>query len=84
MHHQHHHKIFKTKSSLSCAFDADVSVDKHESAARQHDVKYPRYHLQDYSHWGSFVLRLPTSYYQLCNAIWLILTGLRTAQAKFI
>ena len=60
MHHQHHHKIFKTKSSLSCAFDADVSVDKHESAARQHDVKYPRYHLQDYPKWGSFVLRLPT------------------------
>ena len=35
MHHQHHHKIFRTKSSLSCAFDADVSVDKHESAARR-------------------------------------------------
>ena len=51
MHHQHHHKIFRTKSSLSCAFDADVSVDKHESAARQHDVKCPGYRLQHYQQW---------------------------------
>ena len=59
MHHQHHHKIFRTKSSLSCAFDSDVSVDKHESAARQHDVKYPGYRLQHHPQWGTFVLRLP-------------------------
>ena len=81
MHHQHHHKIFRTKSSLSCAFDADVSVDKHESAARQHDVKYPGYRLQDYPQWGSFVLRLPS---MQCNVILLSLTGSTTAQAKFI
>ena len=78
MHHQHHHKIFRTKSSLSCAFDADVSVDKHESAARQHDVKYPGYRLQHYPQWGSFVFRL-------CNAILLNLTAReQSVQAKFI
>ena len=78
MHHQHQHKIFRTKSSLSCAFDADVSVDKHESAARQHDVKYPEYRLQHYPQWGSFVLRL-------CNAILLNLTAReQSVQAKFI